>query len=368
MMPIPGFIIACMSLWLMYEFVGVFGAGYLVNLLERRLFGDIINPWLTIIVNHTFPWAHVRDFLIGRFGLLTMAVTYALAIVLPIVATFFFIFGFLEDSGYLPRLSAIMDRFMRLIGLNGKAVLPMILGLGCGTMATLTTRVLETKKERLLVILLLALGVPCSAQLGVTLGMLSGMSLAAALIWVACTLGSMMVVGAIANKILPGSRSCFIIEIPPLRRPLLLNVLVKIKMRMVWYLKEAVPLFILGTAILFFLDAFGVLRVIEQRASPLITGVLGLPAQTTGSFIMGFLRRDYGSAGLYVMAKQGLLSPRQMLVSIMVITLFVPCVAQFFMMIKERGWKTASAIFVFVTAYAFAFGGMLNMALAAIHF
>jgi ferrous iron transport protein B len=118
-----------------------------------------------------------------------MALTYALAIVLPIVATFFFMFGMLEDSGYLPRLSAIMDRFMRTMGLNGKAVLPMILGLGCGTMATLTTRILETKKERLLVILLLALGVPCSAQLGVTLGMLSGMSLWAALIWVTCTIG-----------------------------------------------------------------------------------------------------------------------------------------------------------------------------------
>ncbi len=140
---------------------------------------------------------------------------------MPIVATFFFMFGLFEDSGYLPRLSAIMDRFMRLMGLNGKAVLPMILGLGCGTMATLSSRVLETKKERLLVILLLALGVPCSAQLGVTLGILSGMSASAALIWVICTLGSMMVVGVVANRILPGSRSCFIIEIPPLRRPLI---------------------------------------------------------------------------------------------------------------------------------------------------
>jgi ferrous iron transport protein B len=137
---------------------------------------------------------------------------------------------------------------------------------------------------------------------------------------------------------------------------------------MVWYLKEAVPLFILGTALLFLLDSFGVLRIIEQHSAPLIRGVLGLPEQTTGSFIMGFLRRDYGSAGLYMMAKQGLLTNRQMLVSIMVITLFVPCVAQFFMMVKERGWKTAGLILVFVTAYAFAFGGLLNLALAAIHF
>src|SRR4030042_4977526 len=105
-----------------------------------------------------------------------MGLTYSIAIVLPIVGTFFFAFGLLEDSGYLPRLAVMVNRIFRVMGLSGKAVLPMVLGLGCDTMATLTTRILETKKERILVTLLLALGVPCSAQLGVILGLIAGLS------------------------------------------------------------------------------------------------------------------------------------------------------------------------------------------------
>ena len=110
-----------------------------------------------------------------------MGLTYGLAIVLPIVTTFFLVFGLLEDSGYLPRLAVMSDRLFRVMGLNGKAVLPMVLGLGCDTMATMTTRILATRKERVIVTLLLALGVPCSAQLGVILAMLGTVPLSAGL-------------------------------------------------------------------------------------------------------------------------------------------------------------------------------------------
>ena len=120
-----------------------------------------------------------RDFLVGEYGLITMGLTYAIAIVLPVVTTFFLIFGFLEDSGYIPRLAIFSDRLFRAMGLNGKAVLPMVLGLGCDTMATMTTRILATPKERLIAILLLALGVPCSAQLATIMGILGGISFAA---------------------------------------------------------------------------------------------------------------------------------------------------------------------------------------------
>src|SRR5690606_1647171 len=137
-------------------------------------------------------------FLVGEYGLWTMGITYALALILPIVTTFFLAFSILEDSGYLPRLAALSNRLFQFLGLNGKAVLPMVLGLGCVTMATVTTRVLESKRERLLVTLLLALAIPCSAQLGVVMGLLAGISLTAAIIWGAVVLLVLLVVGWLA--------------------------------------------------------------------------------------------------------------------------------------------------------------------------
>jgi ferrous iron transport protein B len=293
-----------------------------------------------------------------------MALTYALAIIFPIVTAFFLFFGLLEDSGYLPRLSVMLDRVFRLMGLNGKAVLPMVLGLGCDTMAVLSTRILDTKKERLIVSILLALVVPCSAQLGVILAMLGGLSWKATVIWLAVIIFFLFTVGWLAAKILPGITTPFLVEIPPIRRPSLSNILAKVKMRLVWYLKEAVPLFILGTLVLFLMNKFKILNLTKYLMSPVVVHWAGLPVKTTEAFIVGFLRRDYGAAGLYALAKEGLLNPQQIVVSLVVLTLFVPCLAQFLVTIRERGLKIAVLIFLFCIFIAFFAGGILNFILS----
>ncbi|MDH7499756.1 MAG: nucleoside recognition domain-containing protein, partial [candidate division NC10 bacterium] len=302
-------------------------------------------------------------FLVGPYGLITMALTYAVAIVLPIVGTFFLFFGLLEDSGYLPRLAAMMNRSLRFVGLSGKAILPLVLGLGCDTMATLTARILETERERLLATLLLSLAIPCSAQLGVIMAMLGSLSWKATLIWAGTIMGVMVLVGSLASRLLPGASSDFILELPPLRVPLFSNLLIKTVARMEWYLKEAVPLFLLGTALLFFLDQMGLLRLLERWSSPLVVGVLNLPARATEAFIVGFLRRDYGAAGLYMLARTGQMDPIQILVSLVTMTLFVPCVAQFLVTIKERGWKATLLMASFILPFSIAVGGVLNFLL-----
>jgi ferrous iron transport protein B len=205
MHPIYGLPILAFVLYLVYQFVGVIGAGISVNFLEKTVFGEYLNPWATKIIHVILPVPFLEELFIGDYGLITMALTYAIAIVLPIVGFFFIAFGILEDSGYLPRLAVMVNKVFKLMGLNGKAVLPMVLGLGCDTMATLTTRILETKKERILVTLLLALGVPCSAQLGVILGMVSGLSGLATTIWLGTIAGVMLLVGYIASKTSPVS-------------------------------------------------------------------------------------------------------------------------------------------------------------------
>jgi ferrous iron transport protein B len=394
MHPLWGVPVLLAVLWLMYEFVGVLGAGTLVDLLETKLFAAHLSPWamqLTDLVLR-FPHHHelqdgvlqtgytltqplgggqqvarfVHDLLVGPYGQVTMALSYAIALILPIVATFFLAFGLLEDSGYLPRLAVMVNRIFRGMGLNGKAVLPMVLGLGCDTMATLTARIMETKKERIIVTLLLALGVPCSAQLGVVLGMIRSLSLAATLVWAGTIVAVMFAVGWLAAKVLPGQSGDFILELPPIRRPQLSNIVVKTLARIEWYLREAVPLFLLGTFLLFAADRLRILGFLERISSPVVVGVLGLPAKAAEAFLIGFLRRDYGAAGLYNMARDGMLNPVQIIVSMVTITLFVPCIANFFIIVKERGIRTGLLMTAFIVPLAFLVGGGLNYGLHAL--
>ena len=363
--PIWGLVILAGILYSLYWFVGIFGAGTLVNLLEVKLLGNIVNPWITGVVQRLIPIQWLSDLLVGEYGLWTMGMTYALALILPIVTTFFLAFGVMEDSGYLPRLAALSNRMFKALGLNGKAVLPMVLGLGCVTMATLTTRVMESKRERLLVTLLLALAVPCSAQLGVVMGMLAGISLTAALIWGGVVLLVLLAVGWLAARLVPGERTPLIVELPPLRLPQASNVVLKTLARLEWYIKEVIPLFLVGTFLMFILDKTGMLAILTRLGEPLVTGWLGLPAAASAAFLMGFLRRDFGATGLFMMQAQGLLNPLQVVVAMVTITLFIPCIASVLVIAKERGWRTASGMIVLIFPLAFLIGGLLNRLLLA---
>jgi ferrous iron transport protein B len=394
MRPVGGFVVVAVVLIAGWFFVGKLGAGILVDLLQKNVFEHHLNVWALRFADFVFRFPHhhivedgiltprytvggtsgmasaarlVHDLLVGPYGVVTMALTYAIAIVLPVVVTFFIFFGVLEDSGYLPRLAVMLHRSFKRMGLNGKAVLPMVLGLGCDTMATLTTRILETKKERVIVTILLALGVPCSAQLGVIMAMLGPLGWKAGAVWLGITIGTIFLVGFLAAKLVDGEPADFILEIPPIRTPKLSNILIKVSARAEWYLKEAVPLFVVGTLLLWFLDATHLLVRLQSALSPLVVGALGLPAEASSAFVVGFLRRDYGAAGLFAMERAGHLSANQTVVALVVITLFIPCIANFFVMIKERGVRAGSAIAAFILVYSFAIGWLLRIALDLFH-
>ncbi len=361
-----GWPILAAVLYGIYWFVGVFGAGTLVGHIENGFFGEIVNPWIVDQANALIPSRLVADFFVGDYGLWTMGMTYALALVLPIVTTFFLAFSMLEDSGYLSRMTVISNRVFRVMGLNGKAVLPMVLGLGCVTMATLTTRILESKRDRLLAILLLALAVPCSAQLGVVLGMLGSLSLAATLVWTGVILTVLIAVGVIASRLIPGERTTLLVEMPPLRRPSIGNVMTKTLTRLEWYLREVIPLFLAGTAALFVLHEVGALPAIISAGKPLVTGWLGLPAAASAAFMLGFLRRDFGATGLFVMHQNNMLTPEQVVVAMVTITLFIPCVASVLMIARERGARTATAMVALVFPLAFFIGGIVHRVLTVV--
>jgi ferrous iron transport protein B len=243
----------------------------------------------------------------------------------------------------------------------------MVLGLGCDTMATLTTRILPTRKERLLAMLLLALGVPCSAQLGVILAMMAVVPASAALVWFGAVAGVLLAVGWLAARVLPGERAAFVVELPPMRLPALANVLSKTAARVEWYLKEALPLFLVGTLLLWVMDRVGGIAALERVAAPVVVGLLQLPREAASAFILGFLRRDYAAAGLFIhyepFVKAGTMTPSmevEVVVALVTITLFIPCIANFLMIVKERGWRTGAAVAGFILPFSVAVGAVVN--------
>jgi ferrous iron transport protein B len=342
----------------LYQFVGVFGAGTIVDVLEGRLFEEMFNPWITGVVKGILPWEVWQELFVGEYGVITLGLRYAVGIILPIVATFFLFFSILEDSGYFPRLALLVDRLFKKLGLTGRAVIPIVLGFGCDTMATMVTRTLETVRERIIATVLLALAIPCSAQLGVILALLSKTP-GALLAWGVCLTIIFLVIGFLAARLVPGETPMFYMELPPMRLPQLSNIFTKTYTRMQWYFMEILPLFILASVLLWLGKITHFFETLIDWMTPVMAAI-GLPKEAAVAFIFGFFRRDYGAAGLYDLQTKGLLNARQLTVAAVTLTLFIPCVAQFLIMKRERGWKVASAIGLFVSVVAFGSGWFLN--------
>ncbi len=362
MHPVAGTLILLLVLYLgLYKFVGQFGAGTLVHYLENTIFEQRINPFMTKAVEAVISWPVFRDLFVGEYGVLTLGLRYAMAIILPIVTVFFLVFSIIEDTGYLPRLAMLIDRLFKKIGLSGRAVIPMVLGLGCDTMATMVTRTLPTKRERFIATLLLALAVPCSAQLGVIMALLHDRHLALG-IWAGVITGVFLIVGYLGSRLLPGSRPIFYMEIPPLRLPKLSNVFVKTYTRVVWYLKEIVPIFIVASGLIWLGQ---VTRLFDLciRLFKYPVGLLGLPPDAASVFLLGFFRRDYGAAGLYDLNKAGALTGVQVVVACVALTLFLPCIAQLLMNIKERGLRTGLLISGITLVFSFVVAFIVNVVL-----
>ncbi len=357
--PVFGIPILLAVLWFgLFKFVGEFGAGTCVNFIEGVIFGEYINPPVQTFFGYIFGSNMFYDLFAGEYGIITLGVRYAFAIVLPIVSTFFIAFSIIEDTGYLPRLAMLVDGLFKFIGLSGRAVIPITLGFGCDTMATITTRTLESKKERIIATFLLSLTIPCSAQLGVILGIL-GSNPKMLIIWSA-TMGFVFLIsGWMAKQVFKGEGASFFMELPPLRLPSIVNVFTKTYSRMIWYFIEIVPIFLWASVIIWFGKLTGLFELgVKIIAYPVIW--VGMPEAVAPVFLYGFFRRDFGAAGLFDMVNQGALSGNGMLIATVVLTLFVPCIAQFAVMWKERGRSMAIGMAAFIFPFAFLIGFLLN--------
>lgn len=358
--PITGIPILLFTLYIMYQAIGVFVAQTVVGITEEVLMGEYYyNFIMNLIGKHLNDSTLIGQLLVGEFGLLTMVPIYILGLLLPLVVGFYLFLSILEDSGYLPRIAALVDRVLTFLGLNGRAVIPMILGFGCVTMATITTRLLGTRREKFIATMLLGLAIPCSAQLGVIAGLIAPLGLKALLIYSLTIFTVFVLTGTILNKIMPGESSDLLIDLPPLRLPRVINVLRKTYTKSIMFLKEASPLFVVGGLLITILQFTGLLDTISNTLAPITEGVLKLHPKVAQAFIMGIVRRDFGAAGLNDLATQGLLNGPQVIVSLVAITLFVPCIAAILVIFKERSWQESALIWIGSFVLSFLTAGIL---------
>lgn len=357
--PLSGLLFLVLVFIAFYLWVGRFGAGVLGSLLKERLFDGQVIPWLNRLL-HPLAFPFLEEILLGPFGLISMGLSSTLGLILPVLGTFFLALALLEDSGYLSRLGILSHRLLRKVGLQGKAVLTMFLGLSCVTMATLTTRFLESKKERLIATFLLALGIPCSAQLSLIFALSPSLSLSALLFAFFILASVQLGAGMLAQRLVPGAASDFMMELFPLRIPRLRDLLLKTYYRLAWFLREALPLFLLGTLILFLSNEVGLLYLIERISRPVVSGIFGLPPETAEAFMMGFLRKEGAVPILKGMVDGGRLSSVQTMLSLVLTTLFVPCASTVLVMLKEQGLRTTLIVLAAILGTCLAVGGILN--------
>jgi len=344
--------------YIMYLFIGSFGATFFVDTINAAIFEGFLIPWVTQLVDH-LPNAFIRDMIVDPdFGVLPTGVFLALGLVAPVLFCFFIAFGILEDSGYLPRISILLDKLLKNIGLNGKGVIPLVMGFSCVTMAVLTTRMLDTEKERNIAAFLLFLAMPCAPLLAVMLIILDKMPISATLTVYGLIFLQILVAGFLADKILPGDRTPLLMEIPAMRLPKLLQILKMSLSKTYFFIKEALPVFIMASFAVFLFHRMGGLKMLEQIAGPLLGKVMGLPEKSIQVFIKTMIRREIGATELEHLGY--MYTNLQLVVNLLVMTFIAPCINAIIVLFKERGIRAGVAIMGAVTVYAIVIGSIVN--------
>jgi len=367
--PVGGIPIAAGVIYASFSVIRFIGE-WLIGNVGEPFFENAWAPLMMKVSNLLGSDGVVHDLLVGKliegeidfgqsFGVLTTGLFVPIAAVLPYILSFYLVLSVLEDFGYLPRLSVMMDKLMHNFGLHGYGIIPMFLGLGCNVPGALSTRIMETKRQRFIAAVMLAIGVPCTAMVAMVMGMIGRFG-PRGMVPVFGTLFVVWVVlGMVLNKVLKGHSPELFIEIPPYRLPSYTAVLKKLWMRVVWFLKEAVPFVILGILIVNVLYTLGIIQFAGNIVKPVVSGVWGLPPEAVGALIVGFLRKDVAVGMLIPLG----LTMKQLITASVILTMYFPCAATFAVLIKEFGVKDmlkATLIMIFSTLIV---GGILNLIL-----
>lgn len=363
--PLTGILIAIAIMFLTFEAIRLIGEG-LIGYVFEPLFG-LYTP-LVMELSHFLGPGFLHGILVGTLiegkidymqsmGLLTTGIYVPIAAVLPYIFAFYLILSFLEDSGYLPRLAVLTDSLMHRIGLHGFAIIPTLLGLGCNVPGALSTRVLETRRERFIAATLMAIAVPCMAQIAMVFGLVGGQGikglgtvfLTLFMVWLA--------LGMLLNRILKGESPEIFMEIPPYRIPYWTGLVKKLWMRIRGFITGAVPFVLLGVLLVNILYISGVIEFIGKIAAPIVTGLLGLPKEAVGVLIIGFLRKDVAVGMLVPLG----LSLEQLVRASVILAMYFPCVATFAILVRELGVRDMAKSAGIMIGVTLLVGGLLNL-------
>ena len=285
-------------------------------------------------------------------------------LIIPYVLPFYLLLAFIEDSGYLTRISIMLDRGMHKLGLHGKAIIPLILGYGCSVPACFSCRIMETPKQKLLSAFLVTL-IPCTARTVVILGLVA----AFVNIWWALGLFAfdillIIILGRIAFKIVPGESVGLIMEVPDYHIPSLQVVLKQTWARTKSLLWVVFPAYIIGSAVLQAFYSAGWLDPINNALQIITVAWLGLPAVTGILLIFGIVRKELTLLMLAVIFQTtnfaSIMTPVQMIVLSLVTMIYIPCLATIIALAKEFGWKKAGIITLVEIVVAIFVGGIAS--------
>jgi ferrous iron transport protein B len=357
--PLYGLPLLALFLGILYLLV-VYVAGSLSLLLTLAITDPVVSA-----VGRLLPGGFFKDLLIGPHGLLTLGLFNSLTTVLPILSVFFLVFGLLEDVGYLPNLAILTKRVSQRIGITGNAVIPLVLGFGCKTMATMTARTLQSKKEKVIVITLIGFAIPCSAQMGLSIAILGQHGIRYFLLAFSFLALAEVIVGVVLNRLLPeDGQGQFIQELPPIRVPRFSAVARKTGYRLLWFLREAIPIFLIASLAMFAIDTLGLLGYLKQVLKPVMTGWLGLPLDMVDALLLTLARSEAAAGLVFRMAHEGTLNGVQSIVAVILLTTFAQCFANIAAMFKEVGARTAIVIVISIYLLSFLFTGAVHGLLA----
>jgi len=367
--PVTGIPIAIILLFVVFWIIRFIGENLIAYVFEP-IFEKVWAPLMMKISNAIGSGGFLHNILIGKlvdgeidfmesFGVLTTGLFVPFAAVLPYVFAFYLVLSFLEDSGYLPRLGVLVDSVMHKLGLHGLSIIPMMLGLGCNVPGAMATRILETRRERFIGMTLMAIAVPCMAQLAMIVGLV-GKSGAIGLMLVFGTLFIVwFLLGIIMNLMLKGESPEIFTEIPAYRIPYFGALFKKLWMRVKGFLKEAIPYVILGVLIVNILHTLHIIDFIGRLTAPIVTNIFGLPGEAVAALVVGFLRKDV-AVGMLVPLN---LSLKQLVIASVILAMYFPCVATFAVMVRELGIKDMLKSVLIMIVVTTIVGGMLNLIL-----
>lgn len=364
--PLTGLVMAAGIIYCAFKIVRFVGETIITKITDP-IFVNLYQPVLERLTAN-WPekgfWFHllIGDLINGKLdfkqslGVLTTAPYIEFGMVLPYVISFYFILSLLEDIGYLPRLAILLDNILHRLGLHGYAIIPVLLGFGCNVPGILSTRVLESKRERFIAATIISIGVPCvplQAMIFGLLGKFGGFYVGGVYMVLFCLI---VILGFILNRILKGYSPEFLLEIPPYRLPAMRMLMQKLYFRIKGFLIEAVPVVLIGVMVINILLYLKLFDLLTGIFAPAIHGLFGLPKEAIVALVIGFLRKDVAVGMLMPLG----LSAKQLFIAATLLAISFPCVATFIVLWKELGLKDLIKSTLLMLAVSILVGAALN--------